>query len=170
MQFEERIREAGHEGLRACALETLQVNLGYYCNQACKHCHVEAGPTRTERMPRETAELVIAAVDRCGIAHVDLTGGAPELNESFRYLVGECRRRGACVTDRCNLTVLFEPGQEDLPEFLRDHRVEIVASLPSPTKQNTDRQRGEGTFEASLEGLRRLNDIGEVGPLPVPRQ
>jgi radical SAM/Cys-rich protein len=146
--------------LRAAAVETLQVNVGKLCNQACKHCHVDAGPKRTEIMTRETAEQVIAALRRFRVHALDITGGAPELNPSFRYLVAEARRAGAHVIARHNLTVTFEPGQEDLPEFFRDHAVEVVSSLPYFLEQQTDAQRGSGVFQKSVEALRRLNAAG----------
>ncbi|MES9870095.1 MAG: arsenosugar biosynthesis radical SAM (seleno)protein ArsS [Sedimenticola sp.] len=141
-------------------LETLQVNLGYLCNQTCKHCHVNAGPKRTELMDRETMDALLAFIDRKGVAALDLTGGAPELNPDFRYLVEQVRRRGVRVMDRCNLTVLEEPGQESLADFLAAQQVEIVASLPCYLEENVDNQRGKGVFEASIAGLRRLNALG----------
>ncbi|MES9958754.1 MAG: arsenosugar biosynthesis radical SAM (seleno)protein ArsS [Sedimenticola sp.] len=141
-------------------LETLQVNLGYLCNQTCKHCHVNAGPKRTELMHRETMDALLAFIDRKGVAALDLTGGAPELNPDFRYLVEQVRRRGVRVMDRCNLTVLEEPGQESLADFLAAQQVEIVASLPCYLEENVDNQRGKGVFEASIAGLKRLNALG----------
>jgi radical SAM/Cys-rich protein len=146
--------------LRAAGVETLQVNVGKLCNQACKHCHVDAGPRRTEIMTRETAEQVLAAVRRFHLPTLDITGGAPELNPSFRHLVAEARRAGAHVIVRHNLTVMFEPGQEDLPRFFREHAVEVVSSLPYFLEQQTDAQRGRGVFEKSIEALRRLNAAG----------
>jgi radical SAM/Cys-rich protein len=146
--------------LRAAAVETLQVNVGKLCNQACKHCHVDAGPKRTEIMTRETAGLVIEAARRFRIPALDITGGAPELNPSFRYLVAEARSLGAHVTVRHNLTVQFEPGQEDLPEFFREQKVEVISSLPYFLEQQTDAQRGSGVFVKSVEALRRLNAVG----------
>jgi radical SAM/Cys-rich protein len=157
--FEGRLAAVGVE-LRADVVETLQVNVGKLCNQACKHCHVDAGPARTEIMTRETAEQVIRAVEKFNISTVDITGGAPELNPSFRYLVAESYGLGARVLVRHNLTVMFEPGQEDLPEFFRDHAVEIISSLPYFLEQQTDAQRGRGVFEKSIEALRRLNAVG----------
>lgn len=140
---------------------TLQVNVGKLCNLACQHCHVEAGPKRTEIMTHATAERVIALLDASpGIATLDLTGGAPELNPSFRALVQEARRRGLHVIDRCNLTVLFEPGMADLAEFLAEQRVHVVASLPCYGEKNVDAQRGRGTFELSVAALQRLNALG----------
>jgi radical SAM/Cys-rich protein len=150
--------------LRAAAVETLQVNVGKRCNQACKHCHVDASPTRTEMMTRATAEQVVAALRRCRIPTLDITGGAPELNPSFRYLVTEGRAAGAHVMVRHNLTVMFEPGQEDLPDFFRAHRVEVVSSLPYFLEQQTDAQRGRGVFEKSIAAMRRLNDASYGQP------
>ena len=141
-------------------LETLQVNVGYVCNQTCLHCHVNAGPTRTESMTLETVDLVLRYLDASGAAVVDVTGGAPELNPHFRHLVREVRRRGARVIDRCNLTILREPGHEDLAEFLAAQGVEIVASLPCYTEELVDRQRGKGVYEASISGIRKLNALG----------
>ena len=146
--------------IRRKRLETLQINLGYLCNQTCKHCHVNAGPNRKELMQRETMDQIIEFLRQTGVSNVDLTGGAPELNPDFRYLVTEARRHGVRVIDRCNLTVLEEPGQEDLADFLADNKVEIVASLPCYLEENVDRQRGKGVFNTSLNGLRRLNRLG----------
>ncbi len=146
--------------LRAATVDTLQVNVGKLCNQACRHCHVDASPKRTEIMTRETAEAVIGAVRRFRIPTLDITGGAPELNPSFRYLVTEARAAGAHVIVRHNLTVMFETDQEDLPEFFRDHAVEVVSSLPYYLEQQTDAQRGHGIFQKSIIALRRLNAVG----------
>jgi len=143
------------------SIQTLQLNLGYRCNQSCLHCHVNAGPARTEEM---TAETVDAAIDFLAanpdVNAIDLTGGAPELNPQFRRLVIAARARGLRVIDRCNLTILEEPGFEDLAGFLAGHHVEIVASLPCYLEENVDRQRGKGVFEASLRGLKQLNALG----------
>jgi radical SAM/Cys-rich protein len=146
--------------LRRRAVETVQVNVGYLCNQSCLHCHVNAGPTRTESMTRETADQVIAYLEASGASTLDLTGGAPELNPHFRSLVTRARALGATVIDRCNLTVLAEPGQEDLAAFLAAQRVAIVASLPCYTPELVDRQRGKGVYELSIAGLRTLNALG----------
>ncbi len=146
--------------LRAARVETLQVNVGKLCNQACKHCHVDAGPKRTEIMTRETAEQVVDALRRFSIPVLDITGGAPELNPNFRYLVAEAKAVGAHVMVRHNLTVMFEPGQGDLPEFFRAHALEVVSSLPYFLEQQTDAQRGRGVFEKSVGALRRLNAVG----------
>jgi radical SAM/Cys-rich protein len=141
-------------------LETLQVNLGYLCNQTCKHCHVNAGPNRTELMSRETIDQVLALVESQRVMALDLTGGAPELNPDFRYLVSAAREMGVRVIDRCNLTVLLEPGQEALAEFLARQGVEIVASLPCYLKENVDNQRGKGVYDASIAALKLLNQLG----------
>src|SRR5262249_21319413 len=141
-------------------LGTLQVNVGYRCNQSCVHCHVGAGPQRTEEMAGETVDLVLAVLANRHIATLDITGGAPELNPHFRRLVGAARAIGVRVIDRCNLTVLEVAGQEDLAEFLKNQQVEIAASLPCYLADNVDRQRGKGGFESSIRGLRRLNGLG----------
>lgn len=146
--------------LRRRRLDTLQVNLGYRCNQRCVHCHVNAGPHRTEAMDAETADLVLQVLRQRRIRTLDLTGGAPELNPQFRRLAAAARALGVQVIDRCNLTVMFEPGQEDLAEFLAAHRIAVTASLPCYSAANVDRQRGDGVFDKSIEGLRRLNALG----------
>ncbi len=146
--------------LRKERLETLQVNLGYKCNQTCVHCHVNAGPTRTEQMDRETMQTVLRYLEASGVGTLDITGGAPELNPHFRDLVGGARALGAHVIDRCNLTVLEEPGQDDLADFLAGLGVEIVASLPCYTEELVDRQRGKGVYESSIRALVRLNALG----------
>ncbi len=144
---------------------TLQVNVGKFCNMACHHCHVDAGPKRTEQMSRAVSDRVIEL-----LAHdpeidvVDLTGGAPELNPSFRHLVNAARGLGRRVIDRCNLTVVLEPGQEDLPEFLAAHDVEVVASLPCYQAKNIEKQRGRGVFDKSIQALQRLNQLGYGKP------
>ncbi|MDQ2696796.1 MAG: arsenosugar biosynthesis radical SAM protein ArsS [Pseudomonadota bacterium] len=150
--------------LRRKPLEILQVNLGYRCNQTCVHCHVNAGPRRTENMVRETVDQVVAFLRASAVRTLDLTGGAPELNPHFRYLVETARGLGVQVMDRCNLTILEEPGQETLAEFLAAHRVEVVASLPCYLEDNVDAQRGSGVFQASIRGLRRLNALGYGQP------
>lgn len=159
IDFDEKLAAYGLE-LHASAVNTLQINVGKFCNQACKHCHVDAGPSRTEIMTRETVEQVLAAIIRFRISTVDITGGAPELNPSFRYLASQCRSLGCHVTVRHNLTVMFQPGQDDLPQFFRDHRIEVVSSLPYFLEQQTDAQRGRGVFEKSIAALRRLNAAG----------
>lgn len=149
--------------IRRHHLETLQVNLGYKCNQRCLHCHVNAGPNRTEMMDASTAELVLEVLERRRIRTLDLTGGAPELNPGFRWLVAGARSLGVRVIDRCNLTILSEPGQDDLAAFLADNGVEVTASLPCYSPANVDRQRGDGVFERSIAGLRQLNALGYGG-------
>ena len=147
--------------MRRRTIETLQVNLGYRCNQSCQHCHVNAGPNRAEEMSRESIDAVIAFLaDSPDLRTLDLTGGAPELNPLFRYLVTAARSRGVKVIDRCNLTILEEPGHEDLAAFLALHHVEVVASMPCYLEDNVDRQRGKGVFDASIRGLQRLNALG----------
>jgi len=146
--------------LRRRKVDTLQVNLGYTCNQTCVHCHVNAGPNRTEQMSRETVNAVLDVIVAKDIRTIDVTGGAPELNPHFRDLVREARSRGVHMIDRCNLTILFEPGQEDLARFLADQQVEIVASLPCYLEDNVDRQRGHGVFDKSVRALQLLNALG----------
>lgn len=147
--------------LRRSKPRVLQLNVGRLCNQTCRHCHVNAGPTRKELMSREVAVEAVSLLDRFpSIDTLDITGGAPEMAPCFRWLAGEGRRRGLRVIDRCNLTILTEPGYEDLSEFLASQRVEIVASLPCYSEENVDRQRGEGVFARSIEGLRMLNGLG----------
>jgi len=141
-------------------LTTLQVNLGYRCNQACRHCHVDAGPTRTESMEASTLALIAPVLEARGIGCLDLTGGAPELHPGFRDLVIQARGLGVEVIDRCNLTILSEPGQEDLADFLAEQGVRVVASLPCYLEANVDRQRGSGVFLRSIAGLQRLNALG----------
>jgi len=141
-------------------LETLQVNLGYKCNQSCLHCHVNAGPNRTEMMDADHAALVLQVLQARAIQTLDLTGGAPELSPHFRELVRGARALGVKVIDRCNLTILSEPGQDDLAAFLAEQAVEVTASLPCYSPANVDRQRGDGVFERSIAGLRQLNALG----------
>lgn len=150
--------------LRRRRLETLQVNLGYRCNQRCLHCHVNAGPTRTEMMDSETLALIPQVLAAQGISVLDLTGGAPELHEGFRDLVRAARQLGVRVIDRCNLTILFEPGEEGLAEFLAEQQVEVVASLPCYSAANVDRQRGDGVFDKSIAALQWLNRLGYGRP------
>ncbi|ACL72156.1 radical SAM domain-containing protein [Thioalkalivibrio sulfidiphilus HL-EbGr7] len=150
--------------IRRGRLETLQVNLGYVCNQTCFHCHVNAGPNRREVMDRDTVDLVLDYLRASGAKTLDLTGGAPEMNPHFRDLVREARRLGVKVMDRCNLTILEQPGQDDLAAFLAEHRVEVVASLPCYLEQNVDAQRGDGVFQASIRGLQQLNARGYGQP------
>lgn len=150
--------------IRRARLETLQINVGYRCNQSCVHCHVNAGPKRTEEMDHETAKTLIGFAQATGVDTLDITGGAPELNANFRYMVEAATRLGIHVIDRCNLTILQEPGFEDLADFLAENRVEIVASLPCYLGDNVDRQRGKGVFDASIAGLRKLNRLGYADP------
>jgi radical SAM/Cys-rich protein len=146
--------------IRRGRLDTLQVNVGYRCNQSCVHCHVNAGPSRTEEMSGEVADVVLAFLARRRVSTLDITGGAPELNAHFRRLVRAARDMGVRVMDRCNLTILAVPGQEDLADFLAGQQVEIVASMPCYLEDNVDRQRGKGVFEDSICGLKRLNALG----------
>jgi radical SAM/Cys-rich protein len=147
-------------GLRRRAVDVLQVNMGRYCNLACIHCHVESGPTRKEMMSRENVEAILGFLSRTEIPTLDVTGGAPELHPDFDYLVVAARRLGRHVMDRCNLTVIFEPGKEYLPEFFKDQGIELVCSLPCYSEENVDKQRGKGTFDASIRALQLLNQIG----------
>ena len=158
------MKSRGFPHLRRKALETLQVNLGYKCNQACFHCHVNASPDRKEMMSGETIDEVIDFMRATKVTTLDLTGGAPELNNHFRRLVVAARETNVRVIDRCNLTILGEPGQEDLAEFLAAQQVEISASLPCYSQENVDKQRGEGVFEKSIEGLKELNALGYGQP------
>jgi len=141
-------------------IQTLQVNLGYRCNQRCLHCHVNAGPQRKELMDEETARLIPRVLAARNIRQLDLTGGAPEMNPQFRNIVRAARALGVHVIDRCNLTILLEAGYEDMADFLAEQQVEIVASLPCYLAENVDRQRGDGVFARSIEALRRLNALG----------
>jgi radical SAM/Cys-rich protein len=150
--------------IRRKSLETLQVNLGYRCNQSCTHCHVAAGPNRTEEMSSHNVEAVLAFLETHRVPTLDVTGGAPELHPLFRNLVSRARALGARVIDRCNLTILEEPGQAGLAEFLTAERVEVIASLPCYLEDNVDRQRGKGVFEASIRALKRLNALGYGKP------
>jgi radical SAM/Cys-rich protein len=154
------LRETDFPRIRRRSLESLQVNLGYRCNQSCVHCHVAAGPNRTEEMRRDVVDIIVAVLGRHRIRTLDLTGGAPELNPHFRFLVERARALGVHVIDRCNLTILEEPGQETLATFLANEGVEIVASLPCYSAENVDRQRGEGVFDASIRALKTLNRLG----------
>ena len=146
--------------IRRQRIDTLQVNLGYRCNLSCVHCHVNAGPTRTEEMTADTASLIVEAMDRLSPAALDLTGGAPELNANFRRLVFEARERGIEVIDRCNLTILLEPGQQELAQFLADQGVTITASLPCYLEENVEQQRGKGVYDDSIRAIRLLNELG----------
>jgi radical SAM/Cys-rich protein len=159
--FDRAIARSGWDSLTPGAVEIFQINLGKLCNMSCRHCHVDAGPDRTqENMDRAMVDLALEALGQTHAHTVDLTGGAPELNPQFRYLVDECVKRGKQVIDRCNLTVLLLPGKTDLPEWLAERGVEIVCSLPHYRQRNTDIQRGDGTFEKSIEAMKRLNAAG----------
>ena len=146
------------------SVDVLQVNLGRYCNLACVHCHVESGPTRKEMMSRQNVEAVLSFLARSQIPTLDVTGGAPELHPDFAHLVSTADRLGRHVMDRCNLTVIYEPGMEYLPEFFKRHEVELVCSLPCYSQENVDKQRGKGTFETSIRALQQLNEIGYGAP------
>jgi radical SAM/Cys-rich protein len=146
--------------LTRAKLDTLQINVGYRCNQTCFHCHVNAGPNRTEEMAADVADLVLAFIARRKIGTLDITGGAPELNAHFRRMVRGARALGVKVMDRCNLTILEQPGQEDLAQFLATHQVEVVASMPCYLEDNVEAQRGKGVFEQSIRGLKALNALG----------
>lgn len=159
--FSDRVHGSGLAVLRRGGITTLQVNVGKRCNQACLHCHVEAGPKRTESMSRETAERVMSLLAESTSAQtLDITGGAPELNDNFRWMVAEATALRREVIDRCNLTVFFEEGMETLPNFLAAHRVRVVASMPCYSLGNVDAQRGKGTFDKSIRALQMLNELG----------
>jgi radical SAM/Cys-rich protein len=150
--------------IRRAALSTLQVNLGYKCNQSCSHCHVAAGPNRTEMMTEEVVGYILKMLDRKQISTLDVTGGAPEMHPQFREIVKKARALGVRVIDRCNLTILLEPGYEDLAAFLAEQRVDVVASLPCYIEENVDKQRGKYVFRKSIEALRKLNKLGYGQP------
>ena len=156
----ERLLDTDFPEIRRRRPEILQVNLGYTCNQSCTHCHVNAGPSRTEQMDRETVDQVLEVLAAGGFSLLDITGGAPEMNPHFRYLVSGARQRGVEVMDRCNLTILDEPGFEWLLPFLAGEDVTVTASLPCYSEENVDRQRGAGVFGRSIGALQRLNDAG----------
>jgi len=159
VSFDEKLAE-NNLRLTPAAIDTLQVNVGKLCNQACKHCHVDASPIRTEIMPRSVVEDCLSALRKYKIPTLDITGGAPELNPEFRYFVTEARKTGAKVIVRHNLTVMFENGQEDLPEFFAENEIEVVSSLPYFLAMQTDAQRGTGVFDKSIEALKKLNAVG----------
>ena len=154
------LRDTDFPAIKRAGLKTVQVNVGYRCNQSCLHCHVNAGPKRKEAMSRETAELVLVYLRQSRAEILDITGGAPELNVNFRYLVTQARNLGVHVMDRCNLTILNEPGQEDTAEFLAENKIEVIASLPCYLKENVDGQRGKDVFNNSIAGIKRLNALG----------
>ena len=158
------LENSNFPAIRRKPLTTLQVNLGYLCNQSCLHCHVNAGPNRVEMMDEDTLALIPRVLAARSLGTLDLTGGAPELHCGFRALVKAAREQGVRVIDRCNLTILFEPGQEDLAEFLQQNRVEIVASMPCYSAANVDRQRGDGVFDLSIAALQKLNALGYGQP------
>lgn len=159
--FDATLAAQGWSSLQPAPLEIFQLNVGKLCNMTCRHCHVDAGPDRTQEvMSRETIEACLRALDQTSAHTVDITGGAPELNPHFRYLVEECVARGKQVIDRCNLTVLLLPRMTDLPEWFAERGVEVVCSLPHYRQRNTDAQRGDGTFEKSITALKRLNAAG----------
>lgn len=158
--FSQALAGCGLHPLSANGVRVLQINVGKLCNQTCRHCHVDAGPERREIMARDTMEACLRALANSSIEVLDITGGAPEMNPHFRWLVEEARRLRKHVIDRCNLTILVAPGFSDLPEFLADHHVEIVASLPCYLAENTDKQRGNGVFADSIQALQRLNRLG----------
>jgi radical SAM/Cys-rich protein len=158
--FQERMQVAGFDPLYATGITVFQINVGKLCNQTCRHCHVDAGPDRMEIMSREMAELCIQALAKTNIPTVDITGGAPELNSNFRWLVEQAKALDRHVMDRCNLSVLLLPSQADLAEFLAHHQVEVIASLPYYRLSQTDAQRGEGVFEKSIRAFQLLNKLG----------
>jgi radical SAM/Cys-rich protein len=158
------LRDTDFPAIERGRFDTLQLNLGYLCNLSCIHCHVNAGPRRTELMDRATMELALAAAQRHGIGCFDLTGGSPEMNPHFRWLVAEAHARGMRVMDRLNPTILMEPGYDWVADFLAAHQVEAIASLPCYSVQNVDEQRGNGVFEASIKALQQLNSLGYGQP------
>ena len=161
--FAEKLHLSG-QSLKRRRVDVLQVNLGRYCNLACIHCHVESGPTRKEMMSRENVDAVLRFLARTDVPTLDITGGAPEVHPDFAYMVAAARRLGRHVMDRCNLTVIFEPGMEYLPEFFKGNEVELVCSLPCYSQENVDKQRGKGTFDSSIRALQWLNEIGYGQP------
>ena len=163
-RFDETLKERGLSSIVSTGVETLQINVGRVCNQTCSHCHVDAGPDRRENMSKEIAELVLKTLVHPQIKTLDITGGAPEMNPNFRYLVENARQLNKRVIDRCNLTILLANGFTDLPEFLAHHEVEVVASLPCYLEENCDSQRGDGVFRKSIEALQRLNALGYGRP------
>lgn len=158
--FDKTIAESNLYPLTSTGINTLQVNVGRLCNQACRHCHVEAGPNRKEVMSKETMELCLDILRNSDISTVDITGGAPEMNPNFIWFVEECVKLGRHVMVRSNLTILTEPGYEDVPGFFAENQVELIASLPYYMEQNTDSQRGKGVFQKSVAALKKLNALG----------
>ena len=159
-RFEEKFKETGESKLSATRLETLQINIGKMCNQVCKHCHVDAGPDRKEIMTRETMQQCIDALAKTNIQTVDITGGAPEMNPDFKWFISEIKKLNRHIIVRSNLTILISNGFEDYPEFLANNNVEIISSLPYYTASNTDRQRGDGVFDKSIQAIKFLNGLG----------
>ncbi len=155
-----RLQPCDFPALHRDSLQIVQVNLGYRCNQRCIHCHVNAGPTRTEMMDDNTIEAVLAFLQQSGVRTLDLTGGAPEMHPRFRTIVEQASVMGVTVIDRCNLTILSEEGQQGLADFLAEHQVQVVASLPCYLEENVDGQRGDGVFQRSIAGIRQLNTLG----------
>ena len=154
------LKKTDFPSIRRRNLDTLQVNLGYVCNQQCLHCHVDASPRRTEIMTSKTINDVIEFLERQKIPVLDLTGGAPEMNPNFRDLVNAVSALGVHIIDRCNLTILLEPGHETLAAFLAENKVEVTASMPCYLEENVNAQRGAGVFESSIKGLKKLNALG----------
>ncbi len=163
-RFRETVADAGLPQLRSLRIKVLQVNVGKVCNQTCSHCHVDAGPDRRESMSRGTAEQVIEFLANSTAESLDITGGAPEMNPNFRWLVQQASSLGKQITNRCNLTILLAKGFQDLPEFLAKHRVDVIASLPCYLQDNCDSQRGSGTFEKSIQAIKILNSLGYGQP------
>jgi len=163
-RFEATLASVGVDGLSRTRLSTLQINLGKLCNQTCSHCHVDAGPDRRESMSHDTAEQIIGFLKRSHVETLDITGGAPEMNPNFRWLVEQAHELGLKIIDRCNLTILLAPNFTDLPEFLAKHQVTVIASLPCYLEENCDLQRGEGVFSKSIEAIHQLNQLGYGSP------
>jgi radical SAM/Cys-rich protein len=160
MKFKDKVLSIQSKPLISSGIEILQVNLGYKCNMTCKHCHIEGGPSRNQEMDRETVDTILRVLGGNDISIIDITGGAPELNPYFRYLVVEARKRGCHVIVRTNLTIFYEREMENLPEFYRENSVEVVASLPYYIENDVDRVRGKGTFQKSIMALKKLNELG----------
>ena len=158
--FDDAVASAGHSPLRTTGVSVLQINVGKRCNQACRHCHVDAGPDRTEVMRDDVVDACLAFLESTAIPTLDITGGAPELHPRFREIVTRARAAGRHVIDRCNLTITRLPNYADLPDFLAQHGVEVIASLPAPAQKQTDAQRGAGVFDDSIDALRRFNELG----------
>jgi len=160
MKFKDKVLSIQSKPLISSGIEILQVNLGYKCNMTCKHCHIEGGPSRNQEMDRETVDTILRVIGENDISTIDITGGAPELNPHFRYLVVEARKRGCHVIVRTNLTIFYERGMENLPEFYNENSVDVVASLPYYIENDVDRVRGKGTFQKSIMALKKLNELG----------